>query len=332
MNSAGSAILVIRLGALGDILHALPAVASLKQSFPDRRILWLVSRKWLPILAGNPTIDELIPFERSDLGSFRQLRSKLRRSGIDWAVDFQGLLQSAVIGKLSRARTFYGFDRVVAREPLASLFYTQRIHVVGPHRIERNLQLVQATGATTLTFDSWIPPGADDGKLPRSPFVLASPFAGWKGKEWPLDRYDQLGQCLKKEGIVLVLNVSEQQARQVSHLKHVTLHVSSLDGLIHATRMATAVVGVDSGPLHIAAALKKPGVAMFGPTDPAQTGPFHSPMQILRAPNAKTTYKRGKQVDPSMSDIQLKQVMDALAALSNSRVADRLNETPVVRK
>ncbi len=153
-TSAGSpvkTILVIRLGAMGDILHALPAVASLKMSFPEKRLVWLVGRRWFDLLSGNPYIDELICFDRSGPSAFWNLRRTLRLLQPELALDFQGLLQSALTGRSAGAARFFGFDRTVAREPLASLFYTDRIPVIGPHRIERNLQLVKAAGAHQLS-------------------------------------------------------------------------------------------------------------------------------------------------------------------------------------
>ncbi len=146
--------------------------------------------------------------------------------------------------------------------------------------------------------------------MPSGPYVLASPLAGWQSKQWPLEMYEGLGQRLRKEGLDLVLNVPDERAKEA--FRHVLVHPSSLSGLIHATRRATAVVGVDSGPLHLAAALKKPGVALFGPTDPAQTGPFKSPMLVLRQANAETTYKRGRAVHPSMAGISVEEVAAAL--------------------
>ena len=125
--SAADAILVIRLGAMGDIIHALPAVASLKKSFPQRKLMWLVAPRWLPLLEGNPSIDELIPVERSSIislgGSWRRLRTL--RPGL--AVDFQGLVKSAFLGRISGPKEFLGFARSIAREPLASFSYTRRI-------------------------------------------------------------------------------------------------------------------------------------------------------------------------------------------------------------
>lgn len=316
-------ILVIRLGAMGDILHALPAVASLKKSFPDHSLAWLISRKWFPLVEGNPFVDELVPFDRDDIGALLRTRQTLRSLQPEIAIDFQGLLQSALAGRAASAHRFFGFDRSVAREPLAARLYTDRIAVTGPHRIERNLQLVAAAGASQLTEESWIPPSLAEAGLPASPFILASPFAGWAGKQWPTEFYDQLGRILKPEGLQLVLNVSPDQTAVVRSFRNVTVHSSSLPGLIYATRRAEAVLGVDSGPLHLAAALKKPGVALFGPTDPAQTGPFKSPMTVLRQADTATTYKREAKVHASMESISPGEVAKALLKSLAAVPADR---------
>ncbi len=305
-------ILVIRLGAMGDILHALPAVASLKLSFPRKRLVWLVGHKWLPLLAGNPHVDEIVSFDRTTVSAFWDLRRTLRLLRPETAVDMQGLLKSAFVGRMAGTTKFFGFDKTIAREPLASMLYTDRIYVTGPHRIERNLQLVQSAGASVCTEESWIPAGVAEGDLPSGPYVLASPFAGWKSKQWPAHLYDRLAEALRKEGLQLVVNVSHERARDMASLKHVFVHCSSLAGLIYATRHAAAIVGVDSGPLHLAAALKKPGVALFGPTDPGQTGPFRSPMAVLRQPDVTTTYKRGRLIHPSMAGLSFEQVLQAL--------------------
>ncbi|HEY7210268.1 MAG TPA: glycosyltransferase family 9 protein [Bryobacteraceae bacterium] len=305
-------LLVIRLGAMGDVLHTLPAVASLKKSFPEKKIAWLISRKWAPLVAGNPYIDDLISFDRSESASLRRVRGELKALRPAVALDFQGLLQSAIAARLARPARLFGFDRSVAREPLAALLYTDRIRVTGPHRIERNLQLAAAAGARELWQESWIPLGSPEVDLPHGPFVLTSPFAGWGSKQWPLERYGELANRLAREGLPLVANVPPERAGELHPYKDLTVHSSSLAGLIDATRRAAAVVGVDSGPLHLAAALKKPGVALFGPTDPAQTGPFDSPMIVLRQTGVETTYKRGQATHASMSGISVPEVAEAL--------------------
>jgi len=305
-------ILVIRIGAMGDIIHALPAVASLKRSFPSSKLVWLVAQRWTPLLAGNPFIDDLILFERSGIGALRSSWQSLRGMRPSLAIDFQGLVQSAIAGRAAQPRVFFGFNRAVAREPLACVFYTRRIAVTGPHRIQRNIQLVKAAGASQVSHQAWLPPGDDDGRLPSGPFVLTSPFAGWTSKQWPMECYELLGQRLKKEGLELVANVSKEKASELAHWKHVRLHSSTLSGLIAATRRAEAVVGLDSGPLHLAAALNKPGVALFGPTDPRQTGPFGGSIQVIRAANIETTYKRDDRLHPSMMKISVEQVSETL--------------------
>lgn len=318
-------ILVIRLGAMGDIIHALPAAASLKLSFPEEKLHWLVARRWIPLLEGNPHIDEIIPFDRQSPSALRNCWRRLRELQPDVAVDLQGLLQSALAGRVARPKAFYGFDRSVAREPLASLFYTQRVAITGPHRVQRNLQLAAAAGARVQTEGAWIPTGRSEGNLPPGPFVLASPFAGWASKQWPTESYGELAETLRKEGLELVLNVSQHQAAHIRSMSRLHLHISSLSGLIDATRRAAAVIGVDSGPLHLAAALGKPGVALFGPTDPAQTGPYNSNMVVLRAPGMRTTYKRHDRIHSGMADIPARQVADALLQSLAGR-------TPLVRR
>lgn len=305
-------ILVIRLGAMGDIIHALPAAASLKLSFPAQKLCWLVAHRWTPLLEGNPHIDQIISLDRQSLTGVWHCRRQLRQLRPDLAVDFQGLLQSGIAGRHARPKAFIGFDRSVAREPLASLLYTRRVAVTGPHRIQRNLQLITAAGANVHTEQAWIPAGRPEGDLPAGPFVLTSPYAGWTSKQWPIESYGALAERLSKEGLALVLNVSEHHAARLRPIKHLRIHSSSLPGLIDATRRAAAVIGVDSGPLHLAAALGKPGVGLFGPTDPAQTGPYKSNMVVLRAPGVRTTYKRHSQIHSSMAEITVEQVADAL--------------------
>src|SRR5947208_2123430 len=148
------------------------------------------------------------------------------------------------------------------------------------------------------------PAGDSEGDLPTGDFVLASPLAGWASKQWPLDYYHQLADCLRDQlDLPLVLNGPPGSGLP---------HISGLPGLIHATRRAAAVIGVDSGPIHIAAALGKPGVAIFGPTDPARNGPYGDTVRVLRSASAATTYKRTCSIDDSMRAITPDDVFDAL--------------------
>jgi heptosyltransferase I len=303
-------ILVVRLGAMGDVIHALPAAASLKQSFPRSFLAWAVEPRWTPLLEGNPYLDEVIPVDRSRWRTVLALRRHLRSLKFDFAVDMQGLIKSALVASGARPDRIYGFDRTQARERWAALFYSNPVKTSSAHVVEKNLELAQAAGANNPVRSFAVPVGAPEGKLPEGPFVLANPSAGWVSKQWPIERYSELGRRLKEEcGLELVLN-----GMNLGSVPHALTHTSGLAGLIDATRRARAVIGVDSGPLHLAAALGKPGVAIFGPTDPARNGPFGDSFTVLRSPQAVTSYKRRETIDPAMLEIPVDQVFAALRA------------------
>ena len=318
--SLSESILVVRLGAMGDIIHALPAVASLRQSFPKAQITWVVARKWVQLLEGNPQIDRIVAFDRR--GDLREAWRALRTIRPDVAIDFQGLIQSALVGRASRPRRFFGKHRSQARESLAALFYSQGVKTIGPHCVEANLELAAAAGATQLTDQAWIPQGKPEGDLPNGPFVFASPFAGWASKQWPLENYGTLARELQAEGLPLVVNIAAGFRAKLATMPELMIHESGLPGLIDGTRRATAILGVDSGPLHLAAALDKPGVAIFGPTDPLRNGPFHSKLTVLRDAHAATSYRRGDEIDASMRAVSVAQVKDALLhSIRSARVS-----------
>jgi heptosyltransferase-1 len=305
-------ILVIRLGAMGDVLHALPAVASLR-SGGGVHVAWIVKPQFRELLDGSGIADEILEFRRQGasalLGTWRSLRSRT----FDLAVDFQGLIQSALTARLSRARRVLGFSRALLREPLAALFYHERVQSNAAHVIDRNLDLAAAAGAGQRLLEFPLPPGREEGSLPDGAFLLASPFAGWGAKQWPLSHWLAFAALVRSElGLPLVFNVGPAQARALPAQMDALVHVSSISGLIHATRRASAVIGVDSGPMHLAAALQRPGVAIYGPTDPRRNGPYASRIRTLRHPGAVTSYRRGGAPAPEMAAVTPRQVLDAL--------------------
>jgi heptosyltransferase-1 len=318
MKTQQPTILIIRFSAMGDILSTLPAAASLRKSFPGHRIVWTVAPKWLPLLEGNPDVDEIVPFHRNGLPNLLASLNRLRAVKPEIAIDFQTLIYTAAIGRLARPHVFYGWASGFSREFLAGYLYSRRIRYRSEHVVDQNLELAAAAGATEIVREFRIPAGSPEGVLPLGSFVLASPFAGWAAKEWPLARYESLGAALHREHLTLVLNVPERRRQEVESLANVRAHVSSLPGLIDATRKATAVLGLDSGPIHLAAALGKPGVALYGPTDPARNGPYGGTVRVIRTPAARTSHKRRKQVDPSMKTITVDQVHEALRAVLNT--------------
>jgi len=303
---------------MGDVIQTLPAVADLRNRFPEARITWAVESLWAPLLERNPHVDEVIPVA---LRTWRRLAngprswkdaiwfaSDLRARRFDLSIDFQGLLKSAVLASLSGARKRAGFDRLHLREPLAELTYTLRARTSCPHVVDRYRDLAAlVTGSrSTGRAEFPLPVGSLRPDLPAK-FVLASPQAGWGGKQWPAEHYGRLADRIWTDHrIPLAIDRPPGTEESIAGIRanapagSVVTHPSTVSELIGATRNARAVVGVDSGPLHLAAALARPGVAIFGPTDPDRNGPYGDSITVLRAAGATTTYKREREPHWSM--------------------------------
>ena len=366
-GSRSSRILVVRLGSMGDVVHTLPAVAWLKSRLPDAELSWVIEPQWACLLEGNPHVDRVIeaplrrwraqPLRRTTWLEFRALRKDLRQERFDLAVDFQGLLKSALITYLSGSHSVYGFDRKALREPPAASLYSGRVAARAAHVVDRNLELASAAASALDTAAAGfaaasegavsfpLPLGKPGSDLPEGDFVLAGPLAGWESKQWPPESFAELAAILHREtGMPLVIDCAPADRPRVERILRLApagscrLHASSIEGLIAATRRARAVVGVDSGPLHLAAALQAPGVAIFGPTDPARNGPYGSSFRVLRATDATTSYKRRAEIDPSMRSIEPREVWAALAPMLGEKVlnekaspaesAERVSATP----
>ena len=229
-------------------------------------------------------------------------------SGIKFRIFRDPILDSVPNNAFAaRPDRIFGFHQSQLRERAAALFYSNKTVSGAAHVVDKNLDLAAAAGAATLLRTFPLPAGRPEGALPPGDFVLASPLAGWRGKQWPVEHYQALAALLDRElGVPLVLDGPPGSGLE---------HCSGLPGLIHATRRAAAVVGVDSGPLHLAAALGKPGVAIYGPTDPARNGPYGDSLRVLRSPAAVTTYKRGRSIDEAMRAVSPAQVFEALKAM-----------------
>jgi heptosyltransferase-1 len=309
-------ILVIRLSAMGDILHALPAVATLRRSFPGCRISWAVKPRFRELLDGGGLADEVIPIDRGSYAGVRESARRLRSAPFDLAIDFQGLVQSALVATVSGASRIIGFDAAQVRERPATLFYSSAVSTRSAHVVDMNLELAAAAGARQIAIEFPLPPGRPEGDLPAGPFVLAAPIAGWASKQWPLENYSAVAARLKRElGVTLVLNGSPAQQARLRQVAGAQIHLSTISGLIDATRRCAATLGVDSGPMHLGAALGRPGVAVFGPTDPVRNGPYSALVCVLRSPLARNSYKRGADIDASMRATGPDEVFEALKAV-----------------
>ncbi len=283
-------VLVLKPSSFGDIIHTLPAVAWIKEARPDWKIAWLVNTEWAPLLAGNTTVDEVILFPRrtfrgvSGLGRFwKWTMTEVRGRNPETALDFQGLLRTAMIAKASGARALYGLSD--AREG-AGWFYQRQADVSegSLHAVERYLRLARlslAAGENTrpgrLSFP--LPPGnlpESLGDHPGSGSILLHPFSRGRGKSLGWKQVLSLCEHLGLERRVILVGRSEGKEPALPRGCTSYLNRTSLEELIGFTRRAAFVVSVDSGPMHLAAALDRPLLSIHTWSDPRLVGPYRA--------------------------------------------------------
>jgi heptosyltransferase-1 len=324
-------ILLVRLGSLGDVIHALPAASALRDAFPDARIDWLIEPKWRRLLDGNPDLTEIISFEKKSAAGLISTLRKLRFAHYTCAIDFQGLYKSALPAFASGAPRRIGFRSTYAREGFASVFYTDKINPRGAHKVDHNLTLAQAAGARTSTPRFPLTLRPEDEKqvtqeLARhdiTDFYVLNPGGGWRSKCWPPERYGELHHRLAAQhGWRSVISFGPGEERLAQELVSAAgtlppvalpLGLGPLMALMHRAKF---VVSADTGPLHLASALGTPVVGLFGPTDPARNGPYGGTSIVIRNPaKSETTYRRGASYSSPMLSITVDQVADAVARL-----------------
>ena len=320
--------LLMRLGSLGDIIHALPAASALRDTFPAARIDWAVEPKWARLLEGNPDISEVISADRKSARGIAGTVRRLRSAKYTCTIDFQALYKSAMLAYASGAAHRVGFQNGYAREGLAVLFYTDRLNPRGPHKVDHNLTLAEHVGArkSEARFPLEIRP-EDEERVAREleahkldEYFVLNPGGGWQSKCWPAERYGELSRKLSERfgwrGVVSIGPGEEHLAQRViaaaGDLPPVLISLG-LGPLMPLLKRAKFVVSADTGPLHLASALRAPVVGLFGPTDPSRNGPYSSEDIVVRNPRScETTYRRGKDYAPSMLSITVEQVFHAV--------------------
>jgi heptosyltransferase-1 len=253
--------------------------------------------------------------------------SDIRTSHYDVAIDFQGALRSATLARFSGAKEIYGFAN--PREKIAKLFYSSRANANGTHVIEQNLSLAETFFGSRLKTSQPELPRDNDAeqecnsyltKHQIAKFVLLNPGAGWGAKQWPADRYGEVARRLSEDGLRCLVNygpgeqalAEKVETSSAGSARSIQL---SLTQLIAFTRRATLFIAGDTGPLHLAAALGVPVVAIFGPTNPSRNGPFGTTAVVLRSPLSNTSHKRRPQPDEALLTISVEQVVAAARKL-----------------
>ena len=282
-----TSFLLVRLGALGDIVHAMPVVAALRAAHPDARIGWLVHPRFAPLLEVVAGLDAIHPLDRR---SGAATLSAVRRLRYDVCLDLQGLLKSAAVARLSGARRVIGFARPWLREPAAALAYSETGGRGDGHVIAKNLSLLAMVGidAPPIHFELRLPetpvvPCTREilGLPPDGPFAVINPGAAWPNKRWPAERFGALArQMLERHGLTSAVLWGPDEATLAAAVARASggaalmAPQTSMVEMLTLARAARIVGSGDPGPLHLAAAAGTPVVGLYGPTPPERNGPW----------------------------------------------------------
>lgn len=329
---------IVKLSSLGDVVHALPLAPALRRAFPRARLSWLAEARESAILRGHPDLDEIVVMDTRGwrrllragaLSRFsaevRRARRRLRDARFDVVIDAQGLLKSALLVHWTRADLRIGFGTAWSREPLAALSYNCRVDppAAAAHVVDQYLALLQPLGVSPAPAVFSLPTSisaetrmdeffAAWALKPRRDVVALNPGAGHPDKRWPLSHFHALARGLLERGLRLVIVWGPGES-DLAHAIHADLPPGAvvapptdLDDLLALLRRSALLVTGDTGPLHLAAALGRPTVAVFGPTSPERNGAYGAPARhALRGSDLR--------VESVTPDTVLAAVSDALA-------------------
>ena len=322
-------ILIVRLGSLGDVVHAIPVAAALRRAYPDATIDWLVDPRYVELLALVAGVDRAIPLDpRGSLsGTLRTVRD-LRRARYDAVVDLQGLIKSATLARAAGARRTIGLPRAHLREPMASMMYTETPDPgEHPHVIRKGLALVRALGVSDarVTFPLAVPVTDAAARVVAEAgaagYALLNPGAAWPNKRWPPERFGALATLMRDRlglrSFVLWGPGEESLASQVMLASHGAASVApatTITDLASIARGARVMVSGDTGPLHIAAAVGVPIVALFGPTRAERNGPWiDADITLSRYDGCQCHYERRcRRETPCIDEIRIDEVFVAV--------------------
>lgn len=299
LATAPNRILIIKPSALGDIVHALPVLNLLKRRWPDAQVSWLIGSSFAGLLENHWQLHELIRFDRHRFAQawwnpralFELLAFiiGLRRRHFDLVIDLQGLLRTGLAAKLARSPIRVGFSN--ARE-MAWMFYTHRVPAAeDQHALDRNLMVAESIGCGREPVEFVLPVDDADREFVRAvlpdnqPYVVLLPGTNWLTKRWPVEYFAALVGPLKQRynftSVVAGGSDAAELAPRINGAVDLT-NRTNLKQLVALLAGAELIIANDSGPMHIAAALGRPLVTMFGPTNPMRTGPWGRDDTVVR--------------------------------------------------
>lgn len=321
-------VLFVRLGALGDIVHTVPAAAALRAAVPGARIDWVVDAKHRDFVNLVTAVDRVIPLEGRTLAAWSATVRRLRLGGYDAALDFQGLMKSAVLARASGASRVAGFSIWHLREKTARPFYSdiEDAEDGAAHVIRKNLSLLRVLGvdAQQIAFPiADVASAAADAVRAAAPggVALINPGAAWPNKRWPAARFAEVAVFLREvrglTPVVLWGPGEEPLARDVVSAAHGSALMAPptrIPDVLALARHAAVLVSGDTGPLHLAAAVGTPVVAIMGPTNPMRNGPWSPDDEVVsRFERCGCPYERRcRQHDWCLEEIRVSEVTAAI--------------------
>jgi heptosyltransferase I len=324
----GPRFLLVRLGSLGDVIHAIPAAAALRAHAPDARIDWLVDPRYAGVVRMVRGVDRAIPLDpRGPKATLLSVIRALRQARYDAAFDAQGLIKSAVLTRLAGARRTLGFPRAHLREPLARVFYTEAPDLGGAvHVVHKALAMVAAVGAapSSAAFPLDLPPSLPASQLTQrhaGGFALLNPGGAWPNKQWPAERFGELAARIRVThglpSVVIWGPGEEARAALVVSVSNGAAEIAPptrIPDLFGLAKAARVVVSGDTGPLHIAGAVGTPLVALFGPTLGERNGPWDpADLVVARTDQCVCLYRRQcRRGAPCIDEIGVEEVAAAV--------------------
>jgi lipopolysaccharide heptosyltransferase I len=284
-------ILIVKPSAIGDVVHTLPVLNLLRKRFPAAHIAWLVTPACSGIVDGHPQLNEVIHFDRhGGFAAFRAVSLQLRAAKYDLVLDLQGLFRSGLFTFATRAPVRVGFAN--ARE-MAPAFYNRRVEVLNAevHAMDRYLAMAEAVGCERGPVEYVWPTEDADRFAMRTMigdrrYAVLLPGTNWSTKRWPAEKFAALIEPLKERfGLDTVIAGRGKDAAAVAALAGGAIDLTdktTLRQLVALLENAAVVIANDSGPMHIAAALGRPLVTVFGPTNPVRTGPYQRQETVVR--------------------------------------------------
>ncbi len=349
-GGTGLKILIVKLSAIGDVIHTLPALNAIRQYYPEAHITWLVEEAASDIVKNHCALDRVIISKRKywierlkhfDLDSVKEIFrfiKNLRDTSYDVIIDFQALLKSGILIGLARGKRKAGFGRGMEHMEKSYLFLNEHIPVVSMehHALKRGMILLNALGIpTTGKVDYHLPIGAgerasagmllDQHGIKQTDLLIAiNPVAKWETKLWGSDRFANLADSLIDQynadifftGSMEDFDLIQEIMAEMNGTAVNLAGLSTLRVLAALYERADVVISTDTGPMHMAAAVETPVVALFGPTAPWRTGPFGSMHQVIRVEmECSPCFKRECKTKDCMLKINVKQVMDGVKKL-----------------